>query len=449
MHLIAVVLAALAACGFCTEVPHHPGSHNEPAFGIEFSIDNIMISFVPPGGYEAISLAAVEGDTAYQWLMESYFELCSLTHASQTPPWTEQEFGAMMAREYETRTILRPDLGDWYDWSQFRVDADIDAPQILTELDEHSRYTDIAILANAVRDVRRAAVDVLASQFNITMPDRPFVSIAAPSIIWTAIEPGLHESDLSPACAPSSDRYPSTWHHVFVSKMSDAIHRADFRREVIDNIDSSITYVNECADHTSPITPAGHAAFWNLYFDVWAPATPGHWAADYVVHDGGTPAIVAELTSLALSLWTHQQGPLYSPWSIKPFLSPNHNTDLPAYMLYPDDPAWSDVVCMIQRQRESLAHFDGEVLDVYLTGDAWEDEMVGAFRSYLHDHKVIDLNVEFRGMFAGSDGAASMARRMLDGCMDTQVVKRKGELIQSPLQPSATLPKVFLGHRHA
>jgi hypothetical protein len=118
-------------------------------------------------------------------------------------------------------------------------------------------------------------------------------------------------------------------------------------------------------------------------------------------------------------------------------------------MLYPDDPAWSDVVCMIQRQRESLAHFDGEVLDVYLTGDAWEDEMVGAFRSYLHDHKVIDLIVEFRGMFAGSDGAASMARRMLDGCMDTQVVKRKGELIQSPLQPSATLPKVFLGHRHA
>ena len=89
-------------------------------------------------------------------------------------------------------------------------------------------------------------------------------------------------------------------------------------------------------------------------------------------------------------------------------------------MLYADDPAWSDVVRMIQRQRESLAYFDGEVLDVYLIGDAWEGEMVDAFRSYLHDHKVIDLNVEFRGMFAGSDGAACMARKMLDDRTDSQ-----------------------------
>jgi hypothetical protein len=53
---------------------------------------------------------------------------------------------------------------------------------------------------------------------------------------------------------------------------------------------------------------------------------------------------------------------------------------------------------------------------MYLIGDAWEDEMVDAFRSYLHNHKYTDINVEFRGMFAASDGAASVAREMLDAC---------------------------------
>jgi hypothetical protein len=60
---------------------------------------------------------------------------------------------------------------------------------------------------------------------------------------------------------------------------------------------------------------------------------------------------------------------------------------------------------------------DGEQLEVYLIGDAWEDEMVDAFRSNLHSsHEHIDVNVEFRGMFAAGDGAACVARRMLDTC---------------------------------
>jgi hypothetical protein len=44
--------------------------------------------------------------------------------------------------------------------------------------------------------------------------------------------------------------------------------------------------------------------------------------------------------------------------------------------------------------------------------------MVDAFKMYLGNYKHTDLNVQFRGMFAGSDGAAFMARKMLDGCTD-------------------------------
>jgi hypothetical protein len=85
-------------------------------------------------------------------------------------------------------------------------------------------------------------------------------------------------------------------------------------------------------------------------------------------------------------------------------------------MRSPEDPVWSDVVFMIRRLRDFMAHPDGEVLDVYLVGDAWEDEMVDAFKSYLQSHRHTDVNVEFRGIFATSDGAACIARRMIDAC---------------------------------
>ena len=83
-------------------------------------------------------------------------------------------------------------------------------------------------------------------------------------------------------------------------------------------------------------------------------------------------------------------------------------------MRYPEDPVLRDVVSMIRRLRGYLDYPDGETLDVYLIGDAWEGEMVDAFRSYLQNRKHTDMNVEFRGMFAASDGAASITRKMLD-----------------------------------
>ena len=144
MFLIALILTGFAVGGLCADEPHQVKSLEEPVFGIEFSMENIMISFAPPGGH-AKGLATVKGDIAYQNLIGSYFEICSETRHTQTPPWTYKEYRAIMAREYKTRTILRPDLLDWYDWSQFQVQLDIDAQQTLPELDEHSNYTDIAI----------------------------------------------------------------------------------------------------------------------------------------------------------------------------------------------------------------------------------------------------------------------------------------------------------------
>jgi hypothetical protein len=203
---------------------------------------------------------------------------------------------------------------------------------------------------------------------------------------------------------------------VFVLKISDAVHRAGFRRESTSNINTS-TQTNNCQNRTSPIAPAGHAAFWNPAFQVGAAkTTPNQQAANSGTHYEGQAALVIELTNLTLSMWAQQAGPLYSPWSTKPQLGVDMNQDLPAYMRYPEDPAWSDAVRMLRRLRKYMLYPDGEQLDVYLIGDAWEEEMVEAFRSYLHSHKHndTDINVEFRGVFAASDGAACVARKLRD-----------------------------------
>lgn len=414
MFLIALILTGFAVGSLCADEPHQPRSLEEPVFGIEFSMENIMISFAPSDGHVR-GLAAVKGDIAYQNLMGSYLEICSETHHTQTPPWTYHEYRAIMARGYQTRTILRPDLLDWYDWSQFQVELDIDAPQTLPELDEHSNYTDIAILANAVEGVKRAAADLLASQYNIDMPDRPLVSIAAPSFMWTVIEPEACTNESRQDCEYPSDSYPSTWHHVFTLKMSDAVQRAGFRRGVIDEINTTMQ-VNGYQNHTSPIAPAGHAAFWNPGFQLGANATSHYQTANSVLNHEGLSAVAVELTNMTLSMWAQQECHAYSPWSTMPQLGVESNQDLPAYMRSPEDIVWGYVVSMIRRLRSSTTRPDGEALDVYLIGDAWEDELVDAFKAYLHTREHTDLNVEFRGMFAASDGAASVAREMLDAC---------------------------------
>lgn len=74
MYLVALILTSFAVGGFCADEPHRLESLEEPVFGIEFSMQNIMISFALPGGH-ARGLASVNGDLAYRHLMGSYFEV--------------------------------------------------------------------------------------------------------------------------------------------------------------------------------------------------------------------------------------------------------------------------------------------------------------------------------------------------------------------------------------
>jgi hypothetical protein len=69
---------------------------------------------------------------------------------------------------------------------------------------------------------------------------------------------------------------------------------------------------------------------------------------------------------------------------------------------------------MIRKLRSVMALPESEEISVYLTGDAWVEDMVEAFAEHLRIDKVTKLDVRFRGGFAASDGAACAARGMLD-----------------------------------
>jgi hypothetical protein len=72
---------------------------------------------------------------------------------------------------------------------------------------------------------------------------------------------------------------------------------------------------------------------------------------------------------------------------------------------------------MIRKLRDVMAHPEDELLHVYLTGDAWEENMVDAFKEHLRVDGNAGLEVVLRGEFAGSDGAAYAARGMLDAAV--------------------------------
>jgi hypothetical protein len=154
------------------------------------------------------------------------------------------------------------------------------------------------------------------------MPDRPLVTIAAPSFMWTVIQFEACKEDLGPDCEPLSDASLNRWHEVFGTGMSGTVYRAGFRREVIDAI-NPIMQADRCRNHTTPIVPADHATFLNPNFEVAANMVTDRASTSCDTQHKEQPAVVAELTNLALSLWALQKSSLYSPWSIKPFLSPN------------------------------------------------------------------------------------------------------------------------------
>lgn len=285
----------------------------------------------------------------------------------------------------------------------------------MQDFDTDENDTDVAILAEAIEDVKRAAADILANQHNIMMPDLPLVSVAAPNFVWSAIAPDACEEEFDPHCEPKCDALRDSWHHIFELKISDAIRKAGFRREIVASIDVSMQTPGN-RNHSCPIAPAGYAAFWTPRFNVGAPTMIPS-TADREIQHGDQPAVAIELTNATLSLWAYQKCSIWSPWSTRPQYGTHQRyEDVPGYMSTPQDPVWTDITSMIHQQREDLALPDSELLHVYLVGDAWRQDMVDAFRSYLSNHGHTEVILEFRGMFAASDGAASLAQQMLETC---------------------------------
>jgi hypothetical protein len=390
MHFIAMLIVFTAA-GLCVAESHQSRGLEEPTFGIEFSEENIKISFASPNS-KAKGLASIKGDEAYRDLMYSYFALCHWAANDQVSPQSYEDNNGTPASHatYVARIEGIENLVWW------RYEA-------------HPNKTDVEIMSNAARAVKEVATGVLADEYNTTMPDRPLVALATPNFMWTMTEPDFWNDAADHG--PSYNYGREDWHHGFALKMADAVREAGFRLEPADETDAATAPRHP--DLTFPIAPAAHAAFWNPDFPAGANSDPAKYhRAQY----DGPPAIVFELTNASLSLWAQQKDAVWSPWYTKPLLGTINKFlgDHPGYMTTADDWIWDDVVSMTRKLRVVMAHPEGELLYIYLTGDTWDAEMVDAFGEHLRIHKCEKLDVVFRGGFAGSDGAAWAAREMLD-----------------------------------
>ena len=397
MHPTALPIT-LTAAGFCVAEPQSP-VREEPAFGIEFSLEALKISFAPPNG-KAKGLASIKGDLAYQDLMYSYFELCSWASGDQVRPQSYEDNNGTSANHaaYVAELEGIDNLVSWR-WEAYPNETDVD------------------ILANAVRTIKNVVTSVLAGEYNITIPERPLVALAAPNFMWTMTESdfwdGGFDAEFSIDHGVPYNYGRDDWHHGFVLKMSDAVREAGFRLEPFDVNDTGIA--SRTPDHTFPIAPAAYAAFWNPDFAADARTHP---ATNFTAQYEGPPAIVFELTNATLSFWAHQKNSVWSPWFTMPQLGTRIQFgDYPGYMYSPDDWVWKDVLFMVGKLRYVMGYAEGdrEGTVVYLTGDVWEEEMVEAFREFLGiDGCGEEVRVVVRGAFAGSDGAAWAARELLD-----------------------------------
>jgi hypothetical protein len=391
MHPTALIIT-LTAASFCVAEPQSP-LPGEPAFGIEFSLETLKISFAPPNG-KAKGLASIKGDLAYQDLMYSYSELCSWASGDQVRPQSYEDNNGTSARHaaYVSELEGIENLVSWR-WEAYPNDTDVD------------------ILSNTIRTIKTVATGVLADEYNITIPDRPLVALAAPNFMWTMTEVDFWGGGFDAYHAPPYEYGRDDWHHGFALRMADAVREAGFRLEPADLNDTAIASRTPC--QTFPIAPAAHAAFWNPYFPVDARTHP---ATNFTAQYEGPQAIVFELTNATLSLWAQQKGQVWSPWLTMPQLGTQIQFgDYPGYMYSPDDWVWNDVLFMIRKLRYVLGLAEGEGVVVYLTGDVWEEEMVAAFGEFLGITGCgEEVRVVARGAFAGSDGAAVAARELLD-----------------------------------
>jgi hypothetical protein len=220
MHLIATV-ATLAISRLCVAEPNQSSALGEPAFGIEFSMENVKISFVPSGSHTK-GLASVKGNETCRDLMYSYFELCCWVHSDQVPPWSYEENGTTASHALYVAAIEGiPNQVSW------RYEA-------------HPNETDVDILADAVRTAKMVATEILAERYHISMPDRPLVTLAAPNFMWTMTELDFWDGEFDPERGMSYNHTRDDWHHGFAVKLSDAVREAGFRLEPVDDTNAAI-----------------------------------------------------------------------------------------------------------------------------------------------------------------------------------------------------------------
>ncbi|KAM0720974.1 hypothetical protein Q7P37_003259 [Cladosporium fusiforme] len=374
-------LSLLATQRWRAHASEHTSASYEPAFGIELTLDDLRVAFAVPDA-PPVELVSVQGGEAYQRLMQSYLELCERVQEEQVPPWDFFEYRNNLSLSATWREMVMKPETSWHNWFQVKVKGKPEVPLSVLERDNFIGDPEVAILAEAMARARAAAEDALGGGLNdTTMPQRPFVAIAAPSFLWTTIHAKPWDGQ-TPDWG-DEDR-ESIWHQVLSLKFAGAAHRSGFRRH--QSKDPLLIMESHATLPDSPINPAGSQALHSL---------EGEFPTE-------NTAVVVELNKAALSFWIEGPRTRWTPWSTYRGLGGRQLQTGDTEQL------WAQVTQALERLLEALGLSD-EPLFYILTGDAWD---VPGVESFKHSMKEVTPQVtgfELKTMFAASLGTARTA----------------------------------------
>lgn len=359
----------------------YTGSPNEPAFGIEITLNDLRVS-VAVQDAQPIELTSTQGSEAYKSLMRSYLDLCERVRETQEPPWDFLEYRNNLSHSRTWREeILEPEKS-WRDWFLVNILGRPEAPASILDRDDFLGDREVAVLAEAMGAAKASAIAAMRSKLSNTvhLPERPFLGIAAPSFLWTAIQPEPWEGDIPDWGQPDD---ASMWHYVLALKFAGAAHRAGFRRHESEEprliMDSHATLLEAL------ISPAGNDALRLLEG----------------VSDDKETVVVVDLNDAVLSFWVYGTRTKWTPWSTYRDIDGDLRArDVEQY--------WSRVMEAHRRLLEKLELVD-EPLRYLLTGNAWDSIAVEAFKQALDETTNEITDVQLKGEFAASLGAASLA----------------------------------------
>lgn len=391
IKLALIILALLDVPQGQVFASDHVGRPNEPAFGIELTLDDVRVAVATPDS-QPVGLVSVQGDEAYKCLMRSYLELCERVQESQMPPWDFFEYRNNLSRSSTWhQEVLEPE-DSWRDWFQVKILGKPEAPWSILRKDNFAGDADVAILAEAMKTARSAAGVVLQSRLNITLSQHPFVSIAAPSFPWTTMEPKSWEGHITDWSEPDDN---TAWLEVLNLKFAGAAHRAGFRRHEMDEprqiMEGHATLTN------SPVSPASCSVLLDMKDTL----------------DQRTTTIVVEWNNATLSFWIDGPQTQWTPWSTYPDLGGHVQAGKA-------DRLWPQAAQALQRLLEE-AQLSDQPANFLLTGDAWNTTGLDLFKESIQHVAPKAKDIQLKGKFAGSLGAASTARYALhaaETCVD-------------------------------